>query len=95
MPPPQQDAYLRALQDGKRDLGGVPSDVFFEALLAATLEGFFGDPVHGGNRDMAGWKLVGFPGAYANYYDVVDRYNVRFEAEPIGMDAHRGHAHRG
>lgn len=94
MPPQKQDAYLDALHKEKRDLGGVPSDVFFETLLEATLEGFFSDPVYGGNRDMAGWKLVGFPGAYANYYELVDQHGVAFTAPPVslGQDA-RGHIH--
>lgn len=32
-----------------------------------TVEGFFGDPAYGGNRDTVGWKLVGFPGAHWGY----------------------------
>ncbi len=88
MPAEKQDAYLKTLEKEKRDLGGVPSDVFFEALLEATVEGFFADPVYGGNRDMAGWKLIGFPGAYANYYELVDRHNVKFTAPPMSLDAH-------
>jgi gluconate 2-dehydrogenase gamma chain len=32
-----------------------------------TVEGFFCDPVYGGNRDTVGWKLVGFPGAHWGY----------------------------
>jgi gluconate 2-dehydrogenase gamma chain len=91
MEPQKQDAYLDALQKEKRDLNGVPSQLFFQTLLAATVEGFFADPVYGGNRDMAGWKLVGFPGAYANYYELVGQ-NTKFTAPPIslGEDA-RGH----
>jgi hypothetical protein len=27
------------------------------------MEGMFADPVYGGNKDFAGWILVGFPGA--------------------------------
>jgi gluconate 2-dehydrogenase gamma chain len=94
MPPQKQDAYLDALQKEKRDLGGVPSNVFFDTLLAVTIEGFFGDPVYGGNRDMAGWKLIGFPGAYANYYELVDQHGFKFTAPPmsLGQDA-RGHIH--
>jgi gluconate 2-dehydrogenase gamma chain len=92
MPSQKQDEYLDALHKQKRDLGGVPSDVFFETLLAVTIEGFFSDPVYGGNRDMAGWKLIGFPGAYANYYELVDQHGVKFPAPPmsLGQDA-RGH----
>jgi len=32
-----------------------------------TVEGFFCDPVYGGNRNAVGWKLVGFPGAHWGY----------------------------
>lgn len=91
-PPPQQDAYLQRLQAGDGDLEGVPASVFFESLWAMTLEGFFGDPVHGGNRDMVGWRLIGFPGAHANYYHLVDRHGESFAGPPVSL-ADFGHAH--
>jgi gluconate 2-dehydrogenase gamma chain len=87
MPAEKQDEYLKLLEKEKRDLGGVPSDVFFEALLDATIEGFFSDPVYGGNRDMAGWKLIGFPGAYANYYELVG-HNVELTVPPMSLGSH-------
>lgn len=37
------------------------SKVFFELLLIHTRQGFYGDPRHGGNRNMASWKMVGLP----------------------------------
>lgn len=37
------------------------SKVFFELLLTHTRQGFYGDPRHGGNRNMASWKMVGLP----------------------------------
>jgi gluconate 2-dehydrogenase gamma chain len=89
-----QDAYLASLEKGGKDLGGVPSDVFFQSLLELTIEGFFSDPVYGGNKDVIGWKLVGFPGAYANYYDLVDQHGIAFNRPPmsLGQDA-RGMVH--
>jgi gluconate 2-dehydrogenase gamma chain len=88
----QQDAYLTHLEKGGKDLGGVPSDVFFTHLWESTLEGFFSDPVYGGNRDMAAWRMIGFPGAYASYYDVVDRHGIKIDRAPtsIGEDPHGG-----
>jgi gluconate 2-dehydrogenase gamma chain len=86
-----QDAYLTQLQTGSRDLAGVPSNVFFESLLAMTIEGYFCDPVYGGNKDMAAWKMIGFPGAYATYYDLVDQHGIAFEHPPRSLgqrDAH-------
>src|SRR6202165_4476061 len=53
----QQDAYLKGLEAGGKNLGGVPSDVFFAHLLQSTIEGFFSDPVYGGNRDMVAWRM--------------------------------------
>lgn len=90
----QQDAYLKRLQAGGKDLGGVPSDVFFAQLWEATLEGFFADPVYGGNRDMVGWRMIGFPGAYASYYDLVDQHGIKLDRPPMSLaeDAH-GHVH--
>ena len=51
MPSGEQDAYLKTLQAGGKDLAGVPSQVFFESLLGLTIEGFFSDPVHGGDEE--------------------------------------------
>jgi gluconate 2-dehydrogenase gamma chain len=86
----QQDSYLTALQTGNRDLGGVPSNGFFESLLAMTIEGYFCDPVYGGNRDMAAWRMIGFPGAYGAYYDVVDRYGMAFDHPPRSLGENAG-----
>jgi gluconate 2-dehydrogenase gamma chain len=36
---------------------------FFSTVLGDTYDGMFADPVYGGNRDYAGWLLVGYPGA--------------------------------
>lgn len=90
----QQDQYLTQMQEGRRDLGGVPSKVFFESLLAMTVEGYFCDPVYGGNRDMAAWRMIGFPGAYGSYYDLVDQYGVRFDEPPRSLaESGRGQVH--
>jgi len=40
---------------------------FFRIVREHTIQGFFGDPAYGGNRDTVGWKLVGFPGAQWGY----------------------------
>ena len=94
MNPDEQDSYLKALEAGGKDLGGVPSDVFFAHLWQCTVEGFFSDPVYGGNRDMASWRMIGFPGSYASYYDLVDQYGIKLDRAPMSLaeDAH-GHIH--
>ncbi|HJU71479.1 MAG TPA: gluconate 2-dehydrogenase subunit 3 family protein [Paucimonas sp.] len=81
----EQDTYLKSLQDGTIDLNGVPSNVFFESLLDLTIEGYFSDPVYGGNKDMAAWKMIGFPGAYATYYTLVDQYGLQYTRAPMSL----------
>ena len=55
VPPEDRDALLGEFQQRKGKDG-----IFFNRLLASTLEGAFGHPVHGGNRKAAGWKLIGY-----------------------------------
>jgi gluconate 2-dehydrogenase gamma chain len=58
----RQDELIGALEQG-RVPGFTPSSTaFFELLLGHTLEGTFGDPHYGGNRDFIGWELIGYPG---------------------------------
>ena len=94
--PQEQDKFIDALQKGNEDLGGVSSNIFFASLLEVTIEGFFADPVYGGNRDMTSWKMIGFPGAYADFYEYVDKHNVAYTAPPtsLAQDANgRIHVH--
>ena len=60
--PAQQDDVLHGLEDGKIELESLSSKLFFDLLMRNTEEGFFADPMYGGNRDKIGWKLIGFPG---------------------------------
>jgi len=61
----EQDEVVGALEQGKASEFTWPSQqAFFNALRTHTMEGMFADPVYGGNKDFAGWKLVGFPGAH-------------------------------
>lgn len=69
----QQDALLKAMESGKAEFKQLPSKIFFAFLLQNTREGFFSDPVHGGNQGMVGWKLIGFPGARADFMDWAER----------------------
>jgi gluconate 2-dehydrogenase gamma chain len=63
--PADQDEILAALESGKADgwpKGAVAAADFFAAVRAHTVYGFLCDPSYGGNRDYAGWKVVGYPG---------------------------------
>jgi len=90
----QQDAYLKSLESGAHELDGVPSEIFFDTLLKMSIEGFFADPAYGGNKDMVAWRMIGFPGAYADYYEAIDKHGVKFEREPLSLaEDGRGHVH--
>lgn len=80
--PIQQDVLLAQTEQGQVDFGALPSSVFFAALLDATMEGFFSDPMYGGNREMIGWKLVGFPGVYASYANDIERHGIVWTRPP-------------
>jgi len=67
LPADQQEELLMQFESGKATFSQVPSKVFFSFLLQNTREGFFSDPIHGGNYQMVGWKLIGFPGARADF----------------------------
>jgi gluconate 2-dehydrogenase gamma chain len=62
--PAQQDETITALEAGKATGFTWPSpQAFFNTVRTHTMEGMFADPVYGGNKDFAGWVLIGFPGA--------------------------------
>lgn len=67
--PAQQDELIGAMARGDLPAFGVAptAAAFFEMLRAHTIEGVFSDPVHGGNRDFAGWRLLGYPGPQPSY----------------------------
>jgi gluconate 2-dehydrogenase gamma chain len=81
----QQDEVLRELDEGKLVLESTRAQLFFNLLLGNTIEGFFSDPIYGGNRDKIGWKLVGFPGVAAVYTGFIDKHNVPYRAQPVGI----------
>ena len=71
------------MEDGKAQFENFDARGFFAQLLSITQAGFFADPIYGGNRDKAGWKLLGFPGLPATYADKIDAYrDKRYVADP-------------
>ncbi|HTT04464.1 MAG TPA: gluconate 2-dehydrogenase subunit 3 family protein [Steroidobacteraceae bacterium] len=81
----QQDEVLRGLEAGQIQLQGVNGETLFQAVLKDVKEGFFADPIYGGNRDMCAWKMIGFPGARYNYRDWVGRHNQRYPYPPVSI----------
>lgn len=87
LPEEQQEEVVAALAEDKLDpIGGLDSSQFFKMLRQHTIEGMFSDPVYRGNRDLAGWKLIGYPGAQRAYTptDIQDeKYYTRREPQGI------------
>lgn len=85
LPEPRQDDFLVRLSEGEIDLPNVDGATFFDMLWSNTQEGYFGDPVHGGNRDMAAWRMIGFPGARYDYRPYVKHGGAPLRLEPVSV----------
>ena len=86
--PEQQDAALSQFEAGSAAFKQLPSSLFFSYLLQNTREGFFSDPIHGGNKGMVGWTLINFPGARADFMDWVER-GERYPLPPVSINGER------
>jgi gluconate 2-dehydrogenase gamma chain len=81
--PDKRVAALKAMEEGKAEFENFSSRAFFARLHALAMEGFFSDPIYGGNRNMVSWRMLGFPGLPAKYADLVEKYrDKRYVAEP-------------
>ena len=84
----QQDEALGLWESGKAEFKQLPASLFFTYLLQNTREGFFSDPIHGGNKGMVGWTLINFPGARADFMDWVER-GERYPFPPVSINGER------
>ena len=60
----QQDELLRGLESNQvpgATWSRVSSSEFFSRLVEHTMEGFYGGPRHGGNREAVSWRMLGLP----------------------------------
>jgi gluconate 2-dehydrogenase gamma chain len=74
--PDAQDDALRKIE----------TTAFFSLLRQNTIEGMFCDPMHGGNADMVGWQLIGFPGPRMSNYDEIEKYYGKaFRPKPMSL----------
>ena len=81
--PEPRDAIIGRLERARLDGLRHPDDErFFTALCQHLREGLFGDPIHGGNRGMLGWRLIGFPGAQFGYTEAEQELDAPIGREP-------------
>ncbi len=88
LPDDKKDEILHGLEDGKIKLEGIDGKKFFPTFVKDTQNGFLADPIYGGNKDMAAWKMIGFPGARYDYRDWIDRHNERYPNPPVSIADH-------
>jgi gluconate 2-dehydrogenase gamma chain len=84
----QKDDVIKGLEDGSFKLDGFDAKTFFGQILTDTRNGFLADPIYGGNRDLASWKMIGFPGTHYDYRDWIDRHNQRVTLPVVGISSH-------
>jgi gluconate 2-dehydrogenase gamma chain len=84
----QKDEVVGGLESGSFKLDGFDGQSFFTLILTDTRNGFLADPIYGGNKDMAAWKMIGFPGTHYDYRDWIDRHNQRVTLPTISIASH-------
>jgi gluconate 2-dehydrogenase gamma chain len=86
-----RDKVLKGLEAGTIELDdGIDAKGFFAVLLQNTKEGYFSDPIYGGNKDMAAWKMIGFPGAHYDYSEWVTRHGEKVPFAPVSLKGRPG-----
>jgi len=83
----QRQEVMVGLATGKVTFdSGLPARVFWSTVYQTVMEGMFSDPIYGGNRNKAGWRMLGFPGAIAVHRDHVEKYRGKpFPNKPVGI----------
>lgn len=82
----QQEQVLHAMEANQFDLGPeVETKVLFELLLQNVREGFLSDPLYGGNKEMASWKMLGFPGARYDFRDLLSKKGQKLTIIPTSL----------
>ncbi|MEJ0028537.1 MAG: gluconate 2-dehydrogenase subunit 3 family protein [Rhizomicrobium sp.] len=89
LPAEHQDQILAGLDSLSKDLDSddVPAKRFLSMLVHDTKRGYFADSIYGGNRGMAGWKLVGYPGNAVDYSEEILKANQLYKpaSPPTGI----------
>jgi gluconate 2-dehydrogenase gamma chain len=76
---------LQQLEKDEIVLPSLSAKFFFDLLWRNTEEGYFADPLYGGNRDKVGWKLLGFPGLPSGEYRHLVTSSEPYHAEPVSV----------
>ena len=84
----QKDEAIKGLEDGSLKLDGSDGQEFFKLILKNTQNGFLADPIYGGNKEGASWKMIGFPGTHYDYRHWIDKHNQKVMLPVVGINFH-------
>lgn len=85
-----QDEVLTGLDEETITFESVSAKTFFDLILKNTIEGFFADPIYGGNRDMVAWRYIGFPGTRYDYRDFVGHDGAPIQLATVSLTGRPG-----
>ena len=81
-----QHGLMKQMDSGDLKLEGpISSDAFFKMFLQNVKEGYFSDPIYGGNKGGSAWAMIGFPGAHYDYSEWVTAYGQHVPVQPVGL----------
>ena len=84
--PDAQHSVMKQMESGDLKLEGpIASDSFFKMFLQNVKEGYFSDPIYGGNKGGSAWAMIGFPGAHYDYSEWVTAYGKPVPVQPVGL----------
>jgi gluconate 2-dehydrogenase gamma chain len=84
--PADKQKVLESLDKNAIALDHLSGKQFFEVAYQATMEGLFGDPIYGGNKNKAAWKMIGYPGVIAVHATNITTYkNKAYVVPPVGI----------
>jgi gluconate 2-dehydrogenase gamma chain len=83
----QREEVLQGLATAKITFeSGLPVRAFWTTVYQTVIEGMYSDPIHGGNRNKAGWKMIGFPGAIAVHRENIEKFRDKpFPNNPVSI----------
>ena len=84
----QKDEVIKGLETARSSSTASTARASSSSSSPTPRNGFLADPIYGGNKDMAAWKMIGFPGAHYDYRDWIERHNERVTLPPVGIGGH-------
>jgi gluconate 2-dehydrogenase gamma chain len=86
LPAADKQRVLESLDKDLLKLEHISGKQFFDVAYQATMEGMFADPIYGGNKDKAAWKMIGYPGVIAVHATNIASYrNKQYVVPPVSI----------